>query len=423
MAGLDYITPWTRDATINTWNAMALLSGEVSKNTLMSVLNEENGEVYIGGQYWDAIIWLIGAYEYAIVNCDDEFLRLAYQAGKNSMRKFEAEEFDNEKYLFRGPAVYGDGTAAYPDKYANCLDNSSSILKWVENPENPKAEKGFGLPMFALSTNCVYFKAYEILAMLADKHGENGSTYCTKAIKLKEAINKHFWNSTTNNYDYLAGECDHNEGMGLAFAILFDVADDERIKEIYRNTYVSPYGIPCVWPTFDRYKSLNGFGRHSGTVWPHIQAFWALAMLKSGKPKAFEKELNILANNSYRDMHFSEIYHPETGMPYGGLQENTDMFNPDCNYMSKSEEQIREQYNPMCANEWNSLRKQTWSATGFLSLIFYGILGLSVKNGKPEFATYLPDCCSEIKITGIKVCNRVFDIHICKNKTEILERE
>ena len=146
-------------------------------------------------------------------------------------------------------------------------------------------------------------------------------------------------------------------------------------------------------------------------------------MLKSGKPKAFEKELNILANNSYRDMHFSEIYHPETGMPYGGLQENTDMFNPDCNYMSKSEEQIREQYNPMCANEWNSLRKQTWSATGFLSLIFYGILGLSVKNGKPEFATYLPDCCSEIKITGIKVCNRVFDIHICKNKTEILERE
>ena len=181
----------------------------------MSVLNEENGEVYIGGQYWDAIIWLIGAYEYAIVNCDDEFLRLAYQAGKNSMRKFEAEEFDNEKYLFRGPAVYGDGTAAYPDKYANCLDNSSSILKWVENPENPKAEKGFGLPMFALSTNCVYFKAYEILAMLADKHGENGSTYCTKAIKLKEAINKHFWNSTTNNYDYLAGECDHNEGMGL----------------------------------------------------------------------------------------------------------------------------------------------------------------------------------------------------------------
>ena len=30
------------------------------KNTLLAVLEEEEGNIYIGGQYWDSIIWMIG---------------------------------------------------------------------------------------------------------------------------------------------------------------------------------------------------------------------------------------------------------------------------------------------------------------------------------------------------------------------------
>ena len=64
IAGLDYNTPWTRDTAINVWNALSILSPEVSKNTLLAVLEEEEGNIYIGGQYWDSIIWMIGAREY-----------------------------------------------------------------------------------------------------------------------------------------------------------------------------------------------------------------------------------------------------------------------------------------------------------------------------------------------------------------------
>ncbi|MDO8685105.1 MAG: hypothetical protein Q7J78_00370 [Clostridiales bacterium] len=35
LAGLGYNTPWTRDASINTWNCGGLLYPEISKNTLM----------------------------------------------------------------------------------------------------------------------------------------------------------------------------------------------------------------------------------------------------------------------------------------------------------------------------------------------------------------------------------------------------
>ena len=96
IAGLDYNTPWTRDTAINIWNALSILSPEVSKNTLLAVLEEEEGNIYIGGQYWDSIIWMIGAREYCRFHKDDNFYRLAFEAGRNSVHRLEEDEFDEE---------------------------------------------------------------------------------------------------------------------------------------------------------------------------------------------------------------------------------------------------------------------------------------------------------------------------------------
>ena len=40
IAGLGYSTPWTRDAAINTWNAGGLICPTVAKNTLLSVISQ-----------------------------------------------------------------------------------------------------------------------------------------------------------------------------------------------------------------------------------------------------------------------------------------------------------------------------------------------------------------------------------------------
>ena len=81
IAGNGYDTPWTRDTAINVWNGAGLLMPEIAKNTLLSVLSKDSfhGETIVGGQYWDAIIWAIGAWSYYLYTGDRDFIEFASQ--------------------------------------------------------------------------------------------------------------------------------------------------------------------------------------------------------------------------------------------------------------------------------------------------------------------------------------------------------
>lgn len=362
LAGIDYEKPWTRDAAINVWNGFALISPNVAKNTLLAQLKLENNKIVIGGQYWDSVIWIIGAWQYYLFTGDKELLQLAYDAGKNTIALKEYEEYDSQKELFRGPAVYGDGVSAYPKIYTESLDHMKSgtfsgIEAWPENNKEKVNSRGFGIPMFSLSTNCIYYQAYKILSEMNRELGDINTNWLGKANKIKVAINEKFWNSEKGMYNYLIdqfGVSDKQESLGNAFAILFDIADNEKKESIFKNLYVSDNGIPCVYPTFERYSELNNFGRHSGTVWPHIQGFWAQVCSRNNKMDLFLNEYMSLTDKSFRDQQFVEIYHPISGEQYGGIQEPT-----------------------LKNNElWDATNRQTWSATAYLSMVLYGILGL-----------------------------------------------
>lgn len=397
MAGNDYDTPWTRDTAINIWNTVAFTSPEVAENTLMSVLERrDDGRVYIGGEYWDCIIWAQGAMSYIEITGNSNFKHTAKEAICNSLRYFEKTEFDAEKGLFRGPAVYGDGVSAYPDKYSNA--NSSGIKFWQLQAENKDkiAPVGVGIPMFCLSTNCVYFRAYEVAAELCKSLGVDGTEYEIKARALKEAINREFWNESNQRYDYMAGECDYEEALGNAFVILFDVADEEKAKLVAKNHHVCPHGTPCIWPNFERYERLGNYGRHAGLIWPHAQAFWARAAFKAGDVKGFENELNLMAEKAVANGEFHEIYHSDTGVPYGGLQE----------------------FDNTRIGEWGSCTHQTWSATGYISMVLYCILGAKVSEGKVEFTPYLPEGVGEYSVEGLVIGDAEFSVTVKKGEGE-----
>ena len=51
-AGARYDGNWTRDLSINVWNGFPLLQPEISKNSLLHLL-EDNEQEYIGAEYWD----------------------------------------------------------------------------------------------------------------------------------------------------------------------------------------------------------------------------------------------------------------------------------------------------------------------------------------------------------------------------------
>ena len=393
MAGADYDTPWTRDAAINVWNSFALMDPEVSKNTLLSVLKKTGAQYQIDGQYWDAIIWAIGAYQLVNVTHDMEFAKIAQNAITNSLKRFEREEYDEKDGLFRGPAVYGDGIAGYPDHYAVNAPNPG-VGGFKDNPDN--ADKiipvGEGLPMKALSTNCCYYQAYVIQAKLNAMLGKDTTVPLQKAEAMKAAINKAFWNEEKGNYDYLAYECDYQEAIGLGFVILFGIADERQTALVLQNTQVTEQGIAIVWPCFDRYLNLGGYGRHCGVIWPHGQGFWARACSQSGYRYGYEYEMFLMAEKAVRDNQFYEIYHPDTGEAYGGIQE----------------------FGPNNFGMWGSCSHQTWSATGYLSLIYYELLGADIGEKSVTFKPYLPEGVNEATFSGFKVGSTTFEIVITR---------
>jgi glycogen debranching enzyme len=399
LAGLDYVTPWTRDAAINVWNACGLLLPEVSRNTLLSVLmREENGTVRVGGQYWDAIIWVLGAWNYYLYTGDRPFLELAHQAAVNSLAYFERTEFDAETGLFRGPAVYGDGVAAYPKRYTE-PGGYGDIREWIKHNPEKGCPVGEGNPMQTLSTNCVYYSAYGFANRMAKELGvPEEDALAHKEAKLKTAINKSFWDAETGRYRYLLdpwGGCDHQEGMGHSLAILLGVADAEQAATIFEKMYVSPAGLPCVWPTYPRYPQYEAkeLGRHSGTVWPHIQGFWGCAAAEYGRADLLAHELNNLTEHANRDGQFYEIYHPETGLPYGGIQE----------------------YEGEPMHAWPSCRRQTWSATAYLRLLLMGVLGMRFAPEGLRFSPCVPEGFGEIRLNNLPYRNMLLDITLNGN--------
>ena len=382
LAGLDYDTPWTRDAAINIWNGLSLLWPGVSRNTLMSVLERRQDKIHIGGQYWDAIMWAVGAWVYYLHTVDKEFLALAFDAVKNSLQRFEIEEFDTQFGLFRGPAVYRDGVSAYPDRYSP--GNTSSILDWVKANPDKKAQSGFGIPMMTLSTNSVYVQAYRIANRMSGELRLESNPVCEeRADSLANNIQKHLWNPQKGTFNYIIdpeGVCDFQEGLGHSFAILFDLTSDEQAMSILQKQHVTPAGIPCVWPSFSRYTALGGFGRHSGTVWPFISGFWGEAALKQGRSDLFEHEFMTLTSHINRDAQCVEIYHPQTGEIYGGLQEGG----------SGSD-----------GMQWLSCARQSWTASAYLRMILTGLFGLRFSTAGIIFQPYLPAEINRAHISGI----------------------
>ena len=364
-AGLDYDMPWTRDAAFNTWYGLGLLAPDVARNTLLSVLHRDaNGNVRIGGQYWDAIIWAHGVWEYYIYTGDRTILEIALPAVSNSLAFFEGTEFDPADGLFRGGACFQDGIAAYPDYFAPRDTPYTGILSWAEQRHAKLTEKGVGIPCKALSTNCLYYRAYQVADLLAKAVGKTpDASWHKKAEALRLAINDRFWREKEGAYGYLVDAPDDDvrqEGLGLAFALLFGVASDAQAEKIFDSVHLTPQGIPCLWPTYPRYERPSHFGRHSGPIWPQVNSAWALACHARGRRDLALFELRLLAEKACRDSEFAEVYHPESGAPYGGLQEE----------LSGEVEQFG-----IC-------HRQSWCASGFIAMVIYCQLDLQIPDDR-----------------------------------------
>jgi glycogen debranching enzyme len=408
MAGLDYDFPWTRDAAINSWNGVSLIFPEIAKNTLLSMIEKIDGKLKINlHQYWDAMIWTTGAWHHYLYTGDKDFLKIALEATRNTLEYLEKNEWDEKLCLFGGAAHHADGTSGYPLVYriGNDGTGSTCIADWPEANPDKVHPVGFGIPMYALSTNCIYYNAYKLIGIMAEELQEKPEEKWEEmAKKIKTAVNQHFWSIEIDNYCYLIdplGDCDHQECLGLAYSLLFDIADDEQAEKVLKKIKIVPAGIPVGWPDFPRYEKIPGdtYGRHSACVWPPFEAMFASAAAKNGRTDILMHVVDTLSEFACRDLQFVEVYHPMTGEIYGGIQE----CNGNLEY------------------EWKSCDRQTWSATAFIRLLLLDVFGMNFTSKGIEFKPQIEENISPLFVKNINYRKMNLDIEISGSGNKISE--
>ena len=376
-AGGGYDQPWTRDASLNSWNAASLLEPSVARNTLWAVcVRGADGALTVqqDNQWWDKIIWVTGAWSYYTVTGDRAFLTQAYGVAQNELAQMKREHYNSEYGLFQGPAFFTDGIAGYPEPEYDPKNGSSFVLDHHYTSE-----------LMALSTNCAYYHAYQVAAQMARELGRPASEaeQCDhSAAALRTAINTHLWRPSAGTYGYfvhgagpLQGQLETaQEGIGLSFAILFHVASPAQAKDILQTVHRSPHGILVSWPYFARF-SADHPGRHNGMVWPLVNGMFACAAASAGRADLFQSEAENAARLSAGSGNrFFEIYNGQTGAPDGGWQ---------------------------VGRRWDSAPDQTWSATAFLRMMYSGLLGMEFGPNSLRFAPTLPASWGGATLTGL----------------------
>ncbi len=385
-AGGGYPTPWTRDAAVNTMNAACFLAPEAAKNTLWAVAERVDGKLcfQMDNQCWDKIIWATGAWKYYLTTKDTEFLIDAYETIKNSVEILEKTQFNETYGLFTGGSFFNDGITGYPkDCYEEGKEFSFSFVGDHEPTKN----------IMSFSTNCLYYNAYCILKKMSVILGEAEVTvtakYVKKADDLKVVLNRLFWSDEKGSYAYILypdGRLDWSqEGCGISFAMLFDVCDEHQARQIMKNCYRSKYGLLSIWPPFEGVSSIERPVRHNNLVWGVVNGYFMQAAAKWGDADVLGEELETLANLAIKNDGFWEIYNGESGMPDGGWQVGC---------------------------HWESAPDQTWSATGFLAGIVFGVFGITLGEDRLTLNPCLPKNIGNIQLRGIQFRNVTLDIEL-----------
>ncbi len=391
-AGGGYEQPWTRDASVNSWNAGSLLEPAVARNTLLAVLKRQpNGKLIIqqDNQWWDQVIWVTAAWNHFLLTGDRPFLANAFQAATETLGHNRQTHFNPIYQLFEGPAFLNDGIAGYPVPPANPTESRGSFVLAY-----PGADK-----IMVLSTNCLYVAAFHAAAQMASalaRPPAERARLQASGDALAEQIRQRFWLPASGRFGYILFPDGHHddsqEGAGLAFSVLFGVATPPQTAAILRSIHLDPHGLVDVFPVFPRYSTEHP-GRHNNIVWPPIQGFWAEAAARSGDSLALAQQtdglVNLVAGNGG---HFWEIYNAETGKPDGGWQVN---------------------------HQWDSQPDQTWSATGYLGMIYTGLFGLRPEPAGLRFTPTLPSGWGPVTLSGVRYRRATLTIRLLGEGTAV----
>lgn len=107
----------------------------------------------------------------------------------------------------------------------------------------------------------------------------------------------------------------------------------------------------------------------------------------------FDREFARLGARAARDGQFTEIYHPVTGLPYGGVQED---------------------YYQRHLSLWESVPNTTWGATSYVCLVHKCLLGMDCRPDGIHFRPHLPPSVSKLSLSNIPYRGAMLHVEVAR---------
>ena len=261
---------WTRDVSYSILHSLAQLNPEVSMKSLQAKVNRNNRIIQdtgTGGAWpcsTDRVTWVLAAWECYLVTGSREWLDFIYPVIRNTIEDDRIVAYDPETQLMRGETSWLDWREQeYPT--------------WAEPKDIYRSE--------AMGTTAVHFRATQILAEICRLQGqpELSRRYDKWAEELRDGMNQQLWNEELGLYAiYLYGrnhlvQHPQMEILGESFAILWDIATEQRQQRISQSMVSEPFGTPDFYPNLQ-----DQYPYHNDAMWPFTQGYWLKAQAKVG---------------------------------------------------------------------------------------------------------------------------------------------
>ncbi len=269
----------------------------------------------------DDVCWVPGYYEALCVEGSREEFEWLVNTFEQFDQEFYQHFLDPVDGLYRGQSSFIDiGGTGYPAFFDG---SRTTTIK-------------------ALSTNCLYVHAFDILQKAHHYLGneKEASRYAQKRDDLKAIILKEFLHPDGYYayFKYPDGSLEpRRENLGMAFLVLFDILPDEMYEQAVGNFEQNDFGNPLLWPFYENTKVY-----HNKAIWPFANTFYNLA--EDHHEQNDEVTLRTFANLARHALwgNFSEVLDYETG----GAQ-------------------------------YKHARSYTWSAASYLAVIYRILLGIT----------------------------------------------
>jgi len=391
---------WTRDSSYAIELGAGLIQPEISRTSLEACTEtvsittsktEQHGATvwyqdqcsHFGGwpKLSDAIVGARGAWHLYLYTGNHTFLEWAYEVTVQSLMRAEGDALINanenyfENALFGGCSSFMESNSGYPKKYKN----SGRLVGQTK----------------ALSTNILYYNGYYYAYKMGKILMENNQVVNTleaRARQLKKSIRERLWVEKKKSYAYFEDEngdlVENTEGLGVSLAMLSEgFESDHRIKLMLgeKGVHQTEVGIPSLWPRFDLgTDNPPDFDNdwpiyeryHNGRIWPFVSGYFAIAAARHGYSDIFAKEMMSLIDLSEQQNTFAEFYELDKTFP-------------------------------------KKRRRQLWSDTGYLGMVYKGLFGMDFQ---PRFVEFSPTKVFEtddtISLRNVKYREAILDIYV-----------